>query len=230
MQYRHKLPNTSQVLEPSAGGGYPPAMEIPLTLRKNADGSISYGIPLWYRIATGAMLAFVAGGAFSAGGRPSLVAWIVIALLGLGMLYEERWTVDPKARTLSHRAGILPAVKTQSFGFDEVAELRLSAFARGTIPGSPEEEADKERAFSMMRGKDSSPEGDGAAKPSPFKMNRRKPYMNLIVDAKSGESFLVDALPARSAARLLKAGSAIAEAVGVPFSDKELDSAGQGQA
>jgi hypothetical protein len=198
-------------------------MEIPLSLKKTSDGSLSYGIPLWYRIATGAMLAFVVGGAFSAGGRPSLVAWIVIVLLAFGMLYEERWIVDLKAKTITHKAGILPVTKTQSIPFTQVAELRLSAFARGTIPGSPEERTDKERAFSMMRGKDVSADGDGAAKPSPLKMNRRKPYMNLILDTVTGESFLVDALPARSASRLLKAGSAMAEAAGVPFSDKELD-------
>lgn len=198
-------------------------MEIPLSLKKTSDGSLSYGIPLWYRIATGAMLAFVLGGAFSASGRPSFAAWIIILLLGFGVLYEERWIVDAKTRTIMHKAGILPVTKTQSIPFAQVAELRLSAFARGTIPGSPEEQADKERAFSMMRGKDVSTEGDGATKPSPFKMNRRKPYINLILDTTSGESFLVDALPARSASRLLKAGSAMAEAAGVAFSDKELN-------
>jgi hypothetical protein len=198
-------------------------MEIPLTLKKNPDGSVSYGIPIWYRIAIGAMLAFVVAGAYQAEGKPSLVAWIVILLLAFGMLYEERWIVDSKAKNIKHRAGILPITKTQSIAFEDVAELRLSAFARGTIPGSLEEKADKERAFSMMRGKDSSQEGDGAARPSPFKMNRRKPYMNLILDLASGESYLVDALPARSASRLLRAGVAIADAVGVQFSDKEIE-------
>ena len=188
-------------------------MEIPLTLRKSADGRLSYGIPLWYRLATAAMLALVAAGIFTSGGSPSVIGWIILALLILGLVYEERWVVEPKTGRVLHYSGIWPAAKIISLGFGEIEEFSLGAFAKGTVPGSTEEKADKERAFAMLNGRDSEEPG----RPSIFKMGRRKPYITLLLRTREGGDYLVDSLPARSARRLRAAGEALAAAAGSRF-------------
>jgi hypothetical protein len=196
-------------------------MEVPLTLKKTPAGRISYGIPMWYRFATGAMLAFVVGGIFSTDSGPGLVGWLVIALLALGILYEERWIADPATKTCTHTSGLLILARTDTIRFDEIAEFRLGAFARGTIPGSKDEMQEKSRAFSMLRGREDSALHEGESRPSLFRMNRKKPYIHLILSTNSGDDYLVDTLPARSAQRLVKTGRAMAEICAAPFSEIE---------
>jgi len=197
--------------------GYSQGMEIPLTVRKGEGGNLSYGIPLWYRLASGAMLAVVAGGVLVSESPPSVIAWLIAILLLLGILYEERWTAIPGRKVMRHTEGLLPLTRSFEIPFDEIADLRLEAFAKGTVPGSAEEKADGRRAFAMMKGADIATEARSEARPSLFRMNGRKPYMNLMLATQKGEVLLVDSLPARRAVRLLRAGTALAEACGVPM-------------
>ena len=191
-------------------------MEIPLSLKKTADGRLVYGIPLWYRIMTGVMTALLIGGMLTTGGSPGFIAWLILVLLVLGMLYEEIWIVDPKARTVRHLGGIWPIARALVVNFDDVEKFALGAFARGTVPGSAEESVDKDRAFAMMNGRDTNDVGKNAF----LKLGTRKPYINLLLKTKSGETYLVDTLPARRAYKLWKAGDALATACGSNFTDK----------
>lgn len=170
------------------------------------NGSISYGIPLWYRIVTGIIILLVAGALFTSDTAPGIPGWIIFVLLLLGLLYEERWTADPATRILTHRGGIFPIIKATTIDFASIEGFVLGAFVQGTIPGSSEETADKERAFATMRGQDTDDGKLGTLK----RLGRRKPFINLIIKTKEGASYLVDTLPARRAARLKKTGSLLA--------------------
>jgi len=188
-------------------------VEIPLQLKKYPSGRLVYTIPLWYRAITAIMLVAIVTALLSSGGAPSIVAWIILILLLLGLLYEERWTVDPSKKTLSHAGGIWPLAKTTNLRFDELKGFHLSAFARGTVQGSAEEKAEQARAYAMMEGRD---KHDTSLK-SILGMGHRKPYIHLIVDTIEDRAYLVDGLPARRAARLKKVGAAFAEACGTEF-------------
>ena len=191
-------------------------MEISLSLKKSADGGIVYGIPLWYRVMTVTLIAVIASGVFIAGSAPGPIGWIVLVLLLLGLVYDERWIVDPKAREIRHFGGLWPFARAMRVDFDDIDGFRLGAFARGTVPGSESETKEQEKAFAMMNGKDA----DKGEKVSLFRSMGRKPYINLLVSIKSGETYLVDTLPARRAGRLKKVGEAMAAACGSGFSDR----------
>jgi hypothetical protein len=192
---------------------YPMGVEIPLQLKNDASGKLIYSVPLWYRIITAIMLAAVVSALVSSGEAPSLVAWLILVLLFLGLFYVERWTADPSDRSLLHSSGIWPLAKTTSIGFDELKGFRLSAFARGTVQGSAEEKAEQARAYAIMEGRD---KPDAGVK-SILGMGHRKPYIHLVVDLVEERAYLVDSLPARRAARLKKVGAAFAEACKTQF-------------
>lgn len=191
-------------------------MEIPLRLKISPDGLISYGIPLWYRLISAAMLIVVSGGLMSSGEKPGFTAWIVLALLALGALYEEKWVFDPETKTIRHSNGFLPFAKAKAIPFAEAAEFSLTVLARGTVPGSAEEETEKTRAFLMLKGKDK----DELKRGAPAFLNRKKPYINLMMACLDGSTYLIDSLPARHAGRLLAAGKAMAAACGRPFAEE----------
>lgn len=150
-------------------------------------------------------------------GSPGLTAWVVLALLALGTLYEESWQFDPAGKTIRHANGFLPIARSRTIPFADATEFRLTVLARGTIPGSTEEDTEKARAFSMMKGKDREEYKRGM----PSFLNRKKPYINLMMGTNDGSNYLIDSLPARHAGRLLAAGKAMAEACGVRFFEKE---------
>ena len=192
-------------------------MEISLSLKKSADGGIVYGIPLWYRVMTAALIAVMASGVLIAGSAPGPIGWIVLALLLLGLVYDERWIVDPKAREMLHFGGLWPFARAMRVNFDDIEGFSLGAFARGTVPGSESETKEQEKAFAMMNGKDA----NMGEKVSLFRSMGRKPYINLLVSTRPGETYLVDTLPARRAVRLKKVGEAMAAACGSVFLDKK---------
>lgn len=187
-------------------------MEIPLSLRERRDGSLTYGIPLWYRVFCAVMLLFIIGAIAVSDAPLTVFAWVFIALCVAGALYEERWGIDTSSKTLRHSGGLYPVIKKTVIGFGDIECMLLGAFAKGTVPGSREETEDKERAFEMMRGQDKD------NKPKTFLgMGRRKPFITLLVVTKNGDSYLIDSLPARRASRLEKTGEKMAAVCGCPF-------------
>ena len=200
-------------LPPPPSRRYALPMEISLRLRKAADGRLIYGIPLWYRAMTAAILLLVAGAMLSSEGSPGLIAWLIFALLALGLVYEERWTLDPASKTITHRWGFWPLAKASSNDFASIEEFLLKALARGTVPGTKEESLANERAFAMMNHKDA----DTSMKKSFLKSASRVPYMNLLMKTTDGEIYLVDSIPARRAAKLTLVGQAFADASGREF-------------
>ena len=191
-------------------------MEIPLRLKLSPNGRLSYGIPLWYRLVSAAMFLIVAGGLLTSEASPGLAAWVVLGLLAMGTLYEERWEFDPDAKAIRHSSGFLPIARARSIPYADTAEFRLTVLARGTVPGSAEEETEKARAYSMLKGKDNEDFKRGA----PAFLNRKKPYINLMLTTQDGSNYLIDSLPARHAGRLMTAGKAMAAACGRPFTEE----------
>jgi len=206
----HGIPRPLASIRPRL---YSSSMEIPLRLKKSADGRLSYGISLWYRLVTAAMLGLVIAGLLSTESPPGLFAWVILLLLLMGLVYEERWTVDPASKTVCHHGGFWPFTKAVTTRFDSVGEFHLQALARGTVPGSKEETSVNAKAFDMMNHKDVE---QGFARGF-FKSASRVPYINLLMKTAEGELYLVDSLPARRAARLAVVGTAFADACGSRF-------------
>lgn len=182
-------------------------MELPLRLRRTKNGRLVYSIPLWYRICMAALALVVAGSILTLPGRPAPLAWIILVIVALAGLYEERWSFDAEARRVSHRSGLLFAARTLRIPFDEVEEFRLLAHVRGTIPGSEDERERNIAALAAGRPDDSS------KKRSSFK----KPYILIVFDASDGRRYVLDRMGARSAARLRYVTAQIAEHCGKPF-------------
>ena len=195
-------------------------MEIPLRLRTLKNGAVVYGIPAWYRIVSAAILGLVLAAIIGTGEAPGLIAWIVLILLSLGFLYEERWLFDPAARQVTHRAGLLIAARSTRIGFESITGMGLSVLARGTAPGSESERAQARRAFDQMRGREGSaaPEARSAMLPDRLSLNRN--MICLVLHRDDGETYLVDTLPARRAARLKTVGEAISRAIGTSFTEE----------
>lgn len=193
------------------------AVEIPLSLKKHKDGRISYGFPLWFRILDLAIIALIVGSMFVSEPAPGAMAWVLVALLAVGFLFEERWTVDPDRRCIEHRVGVFPVLRKSSIDFDSIARFSIDMFARGTIPGSEDEAEVKQKGFSMLYDKQPTDDAQHAARPSTFK----KPYATLLIVTKDDVTYLVDTQPAKRASHLLDAGTALAKACGFVLQERE---------
>ncbi|MDP3179190.1 MAG: hypothetical protein Q8M76_14885, partial [Spirochaetaceae bacterium] len=182
-------------------------MEIPLVLRLARDGRLVYAIPAWYRAVMGFIAACVLASLFIAGGMPGIVGWIVIALVCFGGLYEERWTFDRSDQSVTHRAGLVFWSRETRVRTDSIATFRLSAFIRGSIPGSDSEKADKEAALALGRGDD-------------FQRKRsshKKAYLSIVMETVDGSSYLLNMMNARKGSALREAARNIAEHCGAPL-------------
>ena len=186
-------------------------MELPLRLTKLKDGSLIYGISPWFRVMNSVFVVLIAA-AFLVNNIPmSVLAWILEVGLALGVLYEENWKADSAGKRLVHKGGIYPFIKSTPVDFAEIEHFMLGALARGTVPGSSEERDEKARAQTMMNGSSDERSTPGGM----FARNlRRKPFVNLILQTRSGEAYLIDSLPARKAKRLEIAGMALADSCG----------------
>jgi hypothetical protein len=193
-------------------------MDIPLTLRTRRDGSLVYAIPLWYRSIMVAILALLVTGATIEGGQPSVVGWVFIALSALAALYEESWVVEAHGGNLHHRYGVLPILRHLSVERENIEGLALTAFVRGSLPGSPAEAAESADILSSFAQADG---GDRAAMRDIGKDKPRykKAYVSLVLKTRDGESYSLNTVPARRIGELRRAGAKFAEALGSGFEE-----------
>jgi len=166
-------------------------MDLPLVLRRIGETRLVYGIPLWYRLVMGGILALLVASLVVAGGTPGLVAWIVLSVALLAFLYEERWDFDRTQAVLVHSYGLLLLSKRGRVPFASIKSFYLMPWVRGSIPGSDEERLGNESTLLMSRGGLSSEEKSGR-RPSLF----RKPYLSLAIETEEGR-LIVNMAPAR---------------------------------
>ncbi|MBN2875005.1 MAG: hypothetical protein JXM71_07910 [Spirochaetales bacterium] len=163
-------------------------MQVHLTLKRSGAEYV-YAIPVWYRITTIAIAAILTLSTVVAGGTGVFGA-IIIGIVIIAALYEERWTFNTISRTIRGRIGLVFAAKGPSIGFDDVERLRLDVFAKGQLDQSALPPADR-----MPRGSQA----------------------RIIVDTKGGDSFMVDSVPFGRRAELERTARALAEVVNAPL-------------
>lgn len=76
-------------------------------------------------------LAVLVALAMGVSGSASLLGEILVALALLGALFEERWTWDPQARTLTHRSGVVFWVRQTVYPADTIAGFEVRRVTRG---------------------------------------------------------------------------------------------------
>jgi hypothetical protein len=184
-------------------------MVIPLALRSTRDDRLVYGIPAWYRVIMGLILAVIATAVIASGERPGIAGWIVLALTLLSFLYDERWTFDKANSVVKYRAGLLIAARLTELGFDQVKAIALKPFVRGTIPGSEDEAAENKAALEGGRA------DDKRVRRALFK----KPYICLIVETEDGNGYFVEAVPARELTTFKQKASRIASYCEKPLTE-----------
>jgi hypothetical protein len=181
-------------------------MEIHLVLTERR-GRLVYSLPLWYRVLMAA-IALLVGGAFAASGEaPAPLGWIVLAIVVFAALYEDRWTFDPAAGSIEHRAGLVFAARRSQIELDKIERFRIAPYVRGTIPGSEDERKENEVALAGNR------KDDGR----PRRSFSKKHYLRLICEGRDGAAWLVDTVDARKLDSIHAAAAKIAAACGKPL-------------
>jgi len=164
---------------------------LKLTFKKNADGSLTirYGIPLWYRILSFAILAIIVSSIILVQGTNAL-GFIILALSLLAALYEETWFFDESTKTVRSKTGLLFLAKRNAFPFADVSQIELNDFARGKV--------DQGEAPVLAK--------------MPYGSQTR-----LIITLKNEDRFLINAVSFRKRLNLEKDSQEIARLIGVPL-------------
>lgn len=173
-------------------------MQVPLGLNRKADGKLSYGMPLWYRIVMLVISSFLIASIVSSG-EGSVVGWIILGLCVVGFLYEERWVFDPKTRAATYSCGIFPVLKHTKISFEEISFVHIDVIARGTQPGGEQERLSIEATLS----------GPGTLFDKTTERMKRRSLVRLLMESKDGQVFLIDTVGHRSVQTLKKMADAI---------------------
>lgn len=153
-------------------------------------GLIGLEFPWGVRAAALAGAALVAAASF-AGGPPALAGLVLAAVFLLGSLYDEQWAFDAKQRHVYFRLGLIGLGRTRRWDFDAVEALELSAFRRGTLPGT---------------------------RPAPGFRRGRPAFAVLSLRFRDGSSRVLERRPARRAGELEEAAQTLAAATGLAVS------------
>ena len=181
-------------------------MDLPFALTENRDGTLHYGLALWYRtIATG-VFGILAWTLVSEGRPPSVLGWLLLALAALGALYEEKWIFGPDGVT--HAVGLVFASRGKAFTNEDLESLRIVPHVRGTIPGSADETRENARALSG---------GDEAGAPGKTLLSWKKPFLLLVLAARDGAEYAIDKVPARRREYLTGIARRISSLSGIPL-------------
>jgi hypothetical protein len=181
-------------------------MEIPLVLTAPRPERLVYALPVWYRMMMGFILTLVATALIMTGSWPGFLAWTILVILTLCMLYEDTWTFDAKDGRAVHRAGLLIGARSTVIELSAIEQFRIVPYVKGTIPGSEEEKAENAAALEGKRTDDDH-----------LKRSRhKKPFLILEINCADGTRYLIDHIPARSGAKLRAAASQLGTLCGKP--------------
>ncbi len=118
-------------------------MGFTLDRRTTKDGILILGIPARVRVTMGIIALAIGLGALipGSGGNPAGLGAggiVLLIIVVLGLFYEERWTFDPGARSLSFKFGLVFAGKTMRVPFDSVESIEIEEFAKVRLTNSGE--------------------------------------------------------------------------------------------
>jgi len=181
-------------------------MELPFSLIERKDGTLRYGIALWYRVSAVVIFSVLAFSLASSGEHPSILGWLLLVLSALGVLYEEQWVFGREI--VIHRVGVIFAARRTDLSISELSTLRIVPFVRGTVPGSVEESKENEKALYG--------EAEGKVQGRIW-LSGKKPYLLLIIEAKNGDEYTIDRIPARRREWLLSSARRISAVVDIPI-------------
>lgn len=184
-------------------------MEIPLTLSSPKPDRLVYGFPLWYRGVMGGIIVIVVASLLISEAAPGFLAWLILTMLLLAALYEDKWIFDAAEQTATHRAGLLFASRARVITFADITAYRIVPFVKGTVPGTADEKEENEAA---LRG--------GRPESISFRQARhKKPFLSLEIECMDDSRFLIDHVPARKAEDLRAMASRIAALCGKPLTE-----------
>lgn len=179
-------------------------MDLPFTLTEGRDGTLRYGIALWYRVLAALIFAVLAWTLAAQGEPPSIIGWLFLALSALGVLYEDRWSF--RRDGVEHASGLVFASRRLRLARESLDALRLVPHVRGSVPGSEDEALENSRALS------------GEAEANPYGRKGalwKRPYLILVLDARDGSEYSIDKVPARNRDRIRGIAERIAERTGL---------------
>jgi hypothetical protein len=112
-------------------------IDLKFRLRRDATGKLILEFGIAFRLLFEA-LALVLGTGVAGSGDPTALSLIILALLILGAVYEERWVIDPDTREVTNRHGLLFLAQRRRWRFDEIEAVEYTHYRGGTLPGSPQ--------------------------------------------------------------------------------------------
>lgn len=183
-------------------------MEIPFALRARSGGRLVLCVSGMYRAAMAAILAILAAALLVDDRSPGIGGLLALAAAALAALYEERWSFDPVAGTIDHRAGLLFLARTRTIALSDVLRFRITPFVRGTLQGSTDEASEN---TAVLAGTATLAAGENVARRRAW---HKKPFLRLCCETTDGSAWLIEMQPARKAAVLRERATRIAEACG----------------
>lgn len=164
-------------------------MQIPLSRTSRKDGTITYGVHPLFRLGFAAIAAALAAASVSFG-QTSAFGLALVAISLFGALYQERWVFPRTGSTFSFHAGILPFVRTRSWEYSGIADIKAFPFLKG--------ELDQTKTEEILREADS-----GISKHSFMTLIRKsRAIVRLTIELNDGDTLLVDETGIRSRAKI----------------------------
>ncbi len=184
-------------------------MEIPLVLSSPRPDRLVYRLPVWYRVVMGCILAVVVTALVMGDSRPGFLAWLVLVILILGALYEDKWIFDAAESRIVHRAGLLIGAKATVIEFSAVERFCIVPLVKGTIPGTEDEKSENAAALKGYRS------DDGHLRRARYK----KHFLSLEIECSDGTRYLIDHMPARNVVNVRATAALMADLCGKPVTE-----------
>lgn len=149
----------------------------------------------------------------------NVVAWILVAVMLFGLIYEDRWSFDRAAGRVENRFGVVFLARRRGFPMADLEHVGLERFTRGRLgPEGPDGTAgDAGRDGVADAARAAGPFG-GALRPARRRWGELK-IVRLVAVDRAGEVHVLDAGPAHRLAQFRNRGLRIAAFCGVRFED-----------
>ncbi len=143
------------------------------------------------------------------------VAWLLVVVMALGLLYEERWTFDRAAGRVENRFGTVFLARRKDFPLADLERVGLERFTRGRLTDGPTGSGTD--GASAEGGRSAGP-FSGALRPSRRRWGDQR-ILRLVAVDRAGEVHVLDAGPVHRIAHYRARAMRIATFCGTKYVD-----------
>ncbi len=199
--------------------------DITFRMNRRRNGAVVLSFGIAFRIVFAALVIVFGWGIADrmVNGEPlPILSVVLLVVVLLGALYEERWIFDPSSQTVSNRQGLIVLSRRRSWNFHEIDSIEYTTYRVGSNPRTASEDSGNHGDDGGRRSRGGEEDGTAPGRFGNLDALSRRRFFRYSIILTDGSSIRIELRRVRRWPEEKRIAEEIARTLGVPLSFTSL--------